>query len=72
MSVQEWQRDPDLGRIFTVARWTPREAAAALLDHAWWQRVAAKISPAAQDELREMIRKRALVGHPAPSTPPER
>lgn len=62
--IIDWQRDPDLGRIFTIARWTPRQATVALLDRAWWRRVSGKISPAAQSELREMIRKRALADRP--------
>ena len=69
--ILDWQRDPDLGRIFTIARWTPRQATVALLDRAWWKRVSAKISPAAQAELREMIRKRALADRPtAPDARP--
>lgn len=69
----DWQRDPDLGRIFTIARWTPRQAAVALMDRTWWRRVETKISPAAQTELRDMIRKRALADHPTRvSPPPER
>lgn len=69
MTVLDWQRDPDLGRIFTIARWTPRQAATALLDRAWWQRVSTKISPAAQLELREMIRTRALADRPGRTGP---
>lgn len=65
--IIDWQRDPDLGRIFTIARWSPREAALAMLDSAWWQRVSLKLSPAAQSELREMIRKRALADRPIAS-----
>ena len=62
--IMDWQRDPDLGRIFAIQRWTPRQAAVALLDRDWWRRVSNKISPAAQSELREMIRKRALADRP--------
>jgi hypothetical protein len=65
--IIDWQRDPDLGRIFTIARWTPRQAALAMLDQEWWQRVSTKISPAAQSELREMIRRRALADRPQPN-----
>lgn len=65
--IIDWQRDPDLGRIFTIARWTPRQAALAMLDQEWWRRVSTKISPAAQSELREMIRRRALSDRPQPN-----
>ena len=60
----DWQRDPDLARIFTIARWTPRQASVAPLDREWWQRVKEKISAEAQKELRDMILKRALADQP--------
>jgi hypothetical protein len=62
--ILNWQRDPDLGRIFGIARWTPRQAVKALLDRAWWARVEVKLSSEAQAELREMIRQRALADRP--------
>lgn len=64
--IIDWQRDPDLARIFTIARWTPRQATVALLDQAWWHRISTKISPEAQVELREMITRRALSDRPRP------
>jgi hypothetical protein len=67
--ILDWQRDPDLGRIFAIARWTPRQATVALLDRSWWKRVSAKISPAAQAELRDMIRRRALSDRPVSPEP---
>jgi hypothetical protein len=65
--IIDWQRDPDLGRIFTITRWTPRQAVVALLDEAWLKRVSAKITPEARDELLEMIRRRALADRPKAS-----
>ena len=64
--ILNWQRDPDLGRIFGIARWTPRQAVKGLLDREWWTRVEAKLSAEAQAELRDMIRQRALADRPRP------
>jgi len=56
----DWQRDPDLGRLLGLARLTPREATRLLLDNGWWERMSDRLSPVAQDGLRELIRRRAL------------
>ncbi|TAK20429.1 MAG: hypothetical protein EPO26_17800 [Chloroflexota bacterium] len=69
MSVPDWQRDPDLGRLAGLARLTPREATCLLLDEPWWERISRRISPVAQGELRELIRRRALVDRPGRHDP---